>query len=674
MTNVVATVSIPSEKEEQELIAVAETARVQAHLDGKSEGEALTIARDARLEHRKLQIIQQGDVDAARRRIREVYEKYNVASAVPKAAPATAKKKVGSTAPATGATPAPATAPTPVTVPPTPQDLATKQQLDELEKENLRRRGTPVPASKGVKGKKNKHAKRLDDHLTQDQIDDLMRKGGIIIDDLPLNNHGHAKRLLAMTKAEGRVKFEVRKKGGDWIMYHDDNGTWTTLAAPQRIGGLLLELSYVMLDWADQIEAKIQDPYLTPDEQLDYQKLFILLVKEHSRIQRSIAAIRTVASCVADFHIHPDKFDVDKFKLAVGNGVLDLSVKPVKRVDHSPENYITKALSVSYVKTAKAPTWRAFVRDLFDDAAVENWVQRFSGYCLTGDIDEHVAPFFPGKGGTGKSTYWSPIRHILGDFAAIAQRGIFREDEFHWASTSSIVGRRLIVDTEFMKGTHLHTGNFRSLIGEDHHSPNPKLEKLVNNVAITAKFAFITNNLPLFDISDEDTASAMYRRLFVVRVNPDAVKGDVFDSDAYLKFPVKLRNESEGILAWMVEGEMMRRQQSLRVKVPALMTEWKDEYFADLGRIVIDPFEAALTAAGYEWGVEVKGEAFVNDVLTALAHLADLPAQFQTLKSATLTRRLEALDGVVQGDPRKRRPGGKSPETWVTGIAIKSQN
>ena len=118
------------------------------------------------------------------------------------------------------------------------------------------------------------------------------------------------------------------------------------------------------------------------------------------------------ASEISKYHVHPDVFDADPWKLAVANGVIDL--RTGKRTPHSPSNYITKALSVVHDEQATAPTFLALVERLIPKPENLNLFQRFGGCALTGDVEEEATLWLYGPGGNGKSTAVKGLRYVLG--------------------------------------------------------------------------------------------------------------------------------------------------------------------------------------------------------------------------------------------------------------------
>ena len=131
-----------------------------------------------------------------------------------------------------------------------------------------------------------------------------------------------------------------------------------------------------------------------------------------------------------------DDLDKDALALNVSNGTLrfsvtmvedlecpDPDVKRLKRVahvrldPHNREDLITKLADVDYLPKATAPVFEAFIRDILPNEAVQRFVQRYLGYCLTALTREQVFALFHGEGRNGKSTLVDIVAKILADYS-----------------------------------------------------------------------------------------------------------------------------------------------------------------------------------------------------------------------------------------------------------------
>ena len=88
------------------------------------------------------------------------------------------------------------------------------------------------------------------------------------------------------------------------------------------------------------------------------------------------------------------------------------------------------------------------------------FLQRYIGYCLTGDVSEHVFVFAYGTGANGKSTFIGTIQKIFGDYATVADMATFlaSNNDRHPTELAKLHGARLVIATETASGSRLGRG------------------------------------------------------------------------------------------------------------------------------------------------------------------------------------------------------------------------
>ncbi len=116
-------------------------------------------------------------------------------------------------------------------------------------------------------------------------------------------------------------------------------------------------------------------------------------------------------------------------------------------------DYITQQTSCSLAAPGTPhPLWSSFLDRITDqNRELAGFLQRYIGYCLTGDISEHVFVFAYGIGGNGKSVFINTIVKILGDYATVAPMNTFisSKNESHPTGLAKLRGapRRRAGDT-----------------------------------------------------------------------------------------------------------------------------------------------------------------------------------------------------------------------------------
>ncbi len=165
--------------------------------------------------------------------------------------------------------------------------------------------------------------------------------------------------------------------------------------------------------------------------------------------------------------VQPDELDADPWVLNVENGTMDL--KSGRLMPHDPKNLLTKLVPVAFDPNAAAPRWEKFLREILPKDRVE-FLQRWAGYSLTGDIAEEAFVFLYGTGQNGKSKFVNPIRRILGDYAKTAEKTTFMVKSGGSGIPNNLAdlhGVRMIPCMEIPKGQTLNEQLIQNFTGGD---------------------------------------------------------------------------------------------------------------------------------------------------------------------------------------------------------------
>jgi putative DNA primase/helicase len=277
--------------------------------------------------------------------------------------------------------------------------------------------------------------------------------------------------------------------------------------------------------------------------------------------------------------ILPGQLDRDGMLLNVHNGTLDLRSGELR--PHRREDYLTKLCPVAYDPRATCPLWERFLADIFPatgDAAEQPgntelilFVQRFLGYCLSGDVSEQVLTVFWGKGANGKSTLLNVLLEVLGqDYAIKAPTDLLVvKRDAHPTEKADLFGSRLVAAIETEDGAKLAESLVKDLTGGERIRARRMREDFWE-FAPTHKLILCTNHKPKIRGTDH----AIWRRIrlvpFTVIIPPERQDKQLLD---------KLRGEYPGILAWLVRGFLAWKQEgvSLPADVKAATQEYRDE-------------------------------------------------------------------------------------------------
>ncbi len=263
------------------------------------------------------------------------------------------------------------------------------------------------------------------------------------------------------------------------------------------------------------------------------------------------ASMVQLAASEPNIAVSTSIFDQRHMLLNVKNGVLDLVSGKMR--PHNRDFYFTKVCQVEYDEDAKCPTWEdCLAQWMQDDAEMIGFLQRLSGYILTGVTREQCMFIFVGEGANGKSTFLNALRTILGPYTTTASAGLLMETRQDKASPSqlaglaSLQGARLVIATETDESGHLSEPQVKVVVGDSHDKITAKwMGENFFEFAPTHKVVLQTNYRPSITGTDE----GIWRRLMLIDW-PTHIAENMRDTGLALK----LMAERKGILAWAVRG------------------------------------------------------------------------------------------------------------------------
>src|SRR5262249_50412647 len=136
---------------------------------------------------------------------------------------------------------------------------------------------------------------------------------------------------------------------------------------------------------------------------------------------------------------------------------------------HNRDDLITRVVRAPYDPGAGCPTWMKFLCDVLPDREVRDFLQRWVGYCLTGETSEHCLALLWGGGRNGKSTLVETLTWLLDDYAAAAKADAFmaKKHEGVRNDLAALVGKRLVTVSETGDGRRLDENLVKEATGGD---------------------------------------------------------------------------------------------------------------------------------------------------------------------------------------------------------------
>lgn len=260
-------------------------------------------------------------------------------------------------------------------------------------------------------------------------------------------------------------------------------------------------------------------------------------------------------------------WDADPFLLGTPGGTVDLKTGVMSEPE--PAQYISKQTAIAPEHGAPV-LWLKFLREAMDgDEALVTFLQRWCGYCLTGDTREHALVFAFGDGGNGKGVFMNTFAALMGDYAVTAGMETFTASKHdrHSTELAMLRGARIVTASETEEGRAWAEAKIKAITGGD---PITARFMRQDNFTFTPQFKLniAGNHAPSLRNVDD----AMRRRFNII---PFTTKPECPDRQLY----EKLKPEWGQILAWAIRG--CRDWLAHGMGRPEAVLTATKEYFAD---------------------------------------------------------------------------------------------
>jgi putative DNA primase/helicase len=253
--------------------------------------------------------------------------------------------------------------------------------------------------------------------------------------------------------------------------------------------------------------------------------------------------------------IQAQEFDVDPWLLNFRNGTLDLRRGELR--PHSQADLITKCLEIDYRPDAQCPIFKGFLSQITaNDQDLMDYLQRVFGYSITGSTQEQCMFILHGDGANGKSTLVDTMKTISGPYAETAQAETFMSRKYEGirSDLARLDGYRMVICEE----SEMHQSMAEGLVKQATSGDTMVARRLYKaEIAFKPRFKLFiaTNRLPKIEGQDE----GIWRRLKRIPFNVT-----IPEEERDQRLPKRLLEESEGILAWMVDGCLKWQAEGLR--------------------------------------------------------------------------------------------------------------
>lgn len=353
-----------------------------------------------------------------------------------------------------------------------------------------------------------------------------------------------------------------------------------------------------------------------------------------------IEAMIHMAKSEAGIVVLPDRFDEDRYLFNVQNGTIDLRTGQLR--PHDQQDYMSKISPITYDPNATCPRWLEFLGTIFSgNESLIHYMQRLSGYALTGDTKEEEFDIFYGTGGNGKSKFCNEIAYILGDYfvKANVETVLASKDTKSGAEASADVaalkGARLVIVSEPDKDRELREGRIKDLTGRE---PITARRLYQEPFTFTPEFKLwlITNHKPRIRSVDKGIWRRVHMDPFTVTIPDDKIDMDL---------DKKLKTESAGILNWMIQGCLMWQKEGLHapVEIKEATEDYREEmdWLSDLFKRFCEVDKAASVSNKYLYEYVYKAWCNIQNI-KPLSHMA-----FPQIMQERGFKKRKTVDGIV---------------------------
>ena len=301
----------------------------------------------------------------------------------------------------------------------------------------------------------------------------------------------------------------------------------------------------------------------------EYQKFFTRSCNK--------AQINNAKGILSDL-LNTDESNFDKYPylLNMPGGTLDLQTDRSYPADRN--NYLTQITACNAAADYHGSLWDQTLMDVIPDAMTREYLQRYCGYCLSGDVSEELFLIAYGEGGKGKGTVFETMAAAMGDYATQIPVEVILKHKYAAnanAPTPELIklkGKRLALCTETGLGRKLDEAKIKWLTGGDTITARAMYAKKPISFTPTHKIIIQSNYLP--QISDAND-TGLDRRYEIIPFH-----ADITDRDTTLKQRLRTPEELQHVMAWLLEG--FKKWQSGSLSEPSEeMKAMKRKYKSD---------------------------------------------------------------------------------------------
>jgi putative DNA primase/helicase len=264
-----------------------------------------------------------------------------------------------------------------------------------------------------------------------------------------------------------------------------------------------------------------------------------------SQSRRAIEAMLWLARSEDGIPAHLADFDADPWLFNVANGTVDLRTGQLQ--PHCREDRLTNIAEVDFDPDADCERWDRFLwRVTGENRELYDYLRRYCGYLLVGDVSEHSLCFLYGSGRNGKSVFCDTLQRLMGTYACTASPDMLMLKQHKGIpnDVARLKGVRAAFMNETSEGTRFDEAKLKDLTGGDRQQAR-FLHKEFFDFDPTHRLLLRGNHKPQIRGTDDGIWSRLHLVPFTVQIPKE-------EQDKRLL--QKLTAELPGILNWCLQG------------------------------------------------------------------------------------------------------------------------
>jgi P4 family phage/plasmid primase-like protien len=292
------------------------------------------------------------------------------------------------------------------------------------------------------------------------------------------------------------------------------------------------------------------------------------------------------------------------------NGIVNLRTGEL--MPHDPTYFMTHLVDVDYNPDADQSEWQRVVREITREphgdgvaAPVAEFLQRWFGYCVTGDVSEQAFVVHWGDGANGKSTLIGTIARVLGSYAGVLPPGLIthagKKTQEHPTGLASLMGLRMGVAHESGEGAVLTDDIVKAITGDDRMKAR-FMNKDFFEFDPTHKIQLLTNHRPAIRGTDHGiwrrVCLVPYKAVFGSEEEVASGRATALKDKALSKRLSGAPASLQGVLAWLVAGAVEWYERGLAA--PDAVLEASAAYRSSQDRVAHFVDECCEIGAEYE--------------------------------------------------------------------------